>query len=455
MGSKKKNNKQEQPPRQPTRLIAAVVVAAVAAAIARSRTNPYRDLDDAAVAQAAFEALRDARPNQARAAFAEITTRDAEDSFAWSWLGRSEVALGDLEAAEAAYIRSLETLPKRLFADDDNERRTMKTRRAQLALDLERVRGRLEARHAPINSMTYRDIQRRHWREAQPGDEPLILTGFASDLSLDLIADRCGSKQVRPRRRHENSTAWAAMNEADETTISEFIHSQQKDAAVFDWPLQYCPDLLESIEVPPFAALDNVATAYGPSLFISFSAKGGGPHVDSGSTKFWQHVHAGRKEWRVLGVRDWPRLFATEDNWRRAFFRDARCSGIFGSVPTECDDGFGAAPVDLFDESALNKTTVREVWRGAALPGEVVYIPTNAPHQVRNAPDEATIAVSMNYVDGGNLEAARAASWAAPAYHPKWLARLKVHGRAVPGSRAPWYARQRIALAAGEEWVGD
>ena len=78
-----------------------------------------------------------------------------------------------------------------------------------------------------------------------------------------------------------------------------------------------------------------------------------------------------------------------------------------------------------------------------------------APHQVRNAPDEPTIAVSMNYVDGGNLEAARAAARAAPSYHPKWLARLKVHGRAVPGSRAPWYARQRIALASEEEWVGD
>ena len=106
-------------------------------------------------------------------------------------------------------------------------------------------------------------------------------------------------------------------------------------------------------------------------------------------------------------------------------------------------------------ERALNATSVREVWRGAAGPGEVVYIPMNAPHQVRNAPDAATIAVSMNYVDRGNLEAARAASWAAPAYHPKWLARLKVHGRAVPGSRAPWYARQRIALASEEEWVGD
>ena len=92
------------------------------------------------------------------------------------------------------------------------------------------------------------------------------------------------------------------MNEADETTIADFIHSEQKDAAVFDWPLQYCPDILSEIEVPPFAALENVATAYGPSLFISFSAKGGGPHVDSGSTKFWQHVHAGRKEWSAAGV---------------------------------------------------------------------------------------------------------------------------------------------------------
>ena len=85
------------------------------------------------MAKAAFEALRDARPNQARAAFAEITTRDADDSFAWSWLGRSEVALGDLDAAEAAYERALATLPKRLFDEDDNERRTMKTRRAQLS----------------------------------------------------------------------------------------------------------------------------------------------------------------------------------------------------------------------------------------------------------------------------------------------------------------------------------
>jgi len=332
MGSKKKHNKQQEPRQRPTWLIAAAAVAAVAAAIAtRSRVDPFGDLDDAAVAKAAFEALRDAQPQQARAAFAELVQRDADDSFAWSWRGRAEVALGDLEAAETSYTRSLETLPKRLFDEDDNERRTMKTRHAQLELDLERVRGRLEARTAPINSVTYHEMERRHWRDAKPDDQPLILTGFASGLSLKLIAERCGSKQVRPRRRHKNSTAWAAMNEEAETTISDFIQSQQKDAAIFDWPLQYCPDLLESIDVPPFAALDKVETAYGPSLFISFSAKGGGPHVDSGSTKFWQHVHAGRKEWSPAGV------LALRPRRRR---RDSSLAGA--SRP--CGTGRGSSP---------------------------------------------------------------------------------------------------------------
>ena len=429
-------------------------LAVVAAIAARARTGPFGGLDDAAVAAAAYEALRDAQPERARGAFAEIVRRDRDDSFAWAWMGRVQVGEGDLEKAEASFARALKALPRRLFADDANEQRTLKTRRTQLALDHARVRSRLEVQRAPTRSVTYRDIPRRHWRDATPDKEPLILTGFPSDLSLELVKERCGSEKVRPRRRSPSSTAWTAMNELEETTVGGFIDGASKNSAIFDWPLQYCPSLLESVDVPPFA--QEAVAAYGPSLFVSFAEEGGGPHVDSGSTKFWQRVHAGRKEWRVVGVRDWPRLFATDQSWRRAFFRDARCSGIFGVVPPLCDDGFGAAPVDLFDEGALNETTVREVWRGVVEAGEVMYVPVDAPHQVRNAADAPTIAVSMNYIDGGNLQAARDAAAAAPAYHPKWLARLRVRGRAVPGSRAPWYARQRIALPAEEAWVnGD
>ena len=61
MGSKKKQKQQEEPPRRPTWRVAAVAVAAVAAVVAQ-RSDPFRDLDDAAVGKAAFEALRDAEP---------------------------------------------------------------------------------------------------------------------------------------------------------------------------------------------------------------------------------------------------------------------------------------------------------------------------------------------------------------------------------------------------------
>ena len=81
MGSKKKHNKQQEPPRRPTWLIIAAAAVAAVAAVVAQRSDPFRDLDDAAVAKAAFEALRDAQPKQARAAFAELVRRDADDSF--------------------------------------------------------------------------------------------------------------------------------------------------------------------------------------------------------------------------------------------------------------------------------------------------------------------------------------------------------------------------------------
>ena len=112
------------------------------------------------------------------------------------------------------------------------------------------------------------------------------------------------------------------LHDGTTTKLSDF--EQKQSVVLFFYPKDNTPVCTSEAcsfrdAYPNFAALDAVATAYGPSLFISFSDKGGGPHVDSGSTKFWQHVHAGRKEWRVLNVRDWPRLFATDDNWRRVF----------------------------------------------------------------------------------------------------------------------------------------
>ena len=102
----------------------------------------------------------------------------------------------------------------------------------------------------------------------------------------------------------------------------------------------------------------------------------------------------------------------------------------------------------------LNATSVRGVWRGAALPGEVVYIPMNAPHQVRNAPDEPTIAVSMNYVDGGNLEAARRRHWAAPPT-TRSGSRASRFRKGRAGVAGAVVRAARIALASDGRRVGD
>ncbi|KAH8063724.1 hypothetical protein JL722_2910 [Aureococcus anophagefferens] len=199
-----------------------------------------------------------------------------------------------------------------------------------------------------------------------------------------------------------------------------------------------------AVGVPHFAA--RALTSYGPSVFVSFGGGGGGLHVDSGATHFWQHVHSGAKSYRVFEAGAWPALFPEDDDWRRAFFRDARCSGIFGEAAAALRDGGGAAPVGAFDDGAAGAA-----WAGEARAGDVVFVPANFPHQVRNA-DAVTVAVSMNYVDDTNLALVSEALLQAPAYHPKWLARLNVGGAAVagpgrPGSRRPRRgARRREAI---------
>ena len=57
MGSKKKHNKQEEQPRRSTWLIAAVVAAVAAVVATRSRSNPFRDLDDAERMDVALRAV--------------------------------------------------------------------------------------------------------------------------------------------------------------------------------------------------------------------------------------------------------------------------------------------------------------------------------------------------------------------------------------------------------------
>ena len=144
---------------------------------------------------------------------------------------------------------------------------------------------------------------------------------------------------------------------------------------VFDWPLRTstgCAALLDGLSVPSYFT-ERTVSAYGPSLFAQGNGTKCGLHVDAKSTHFWQYVWSGRKRWRIFSPATWPRLFDA-DSWQRAFFRDARCSGLFGESAVKaagCNDDFGGAAIDAFDDEALRALAVGGASAGPSAPCHV------------------------------------------------------------------------------------
>ncbi|CAK4668053.1 unnamed protein product [Aphanomyces euteiches] len=63
--------------------------------------------------------------------------------------------------------------------------------------------------------------------------------------------------------------------------------------------------------------------------------------------------------------------------------------------------------VDLFDPDLEAHPLMQHahIYEGVLEAGEVIFIPADSPHQVVNL--DMTIAVAMNFVDGGNIDAHR------------------------------------------------
>lgn len=194
-------------------------------------------------------------------------------------------------------------------------------------------------------------------------------------------------------------------------------------------------------------------------LFVQANESRCGLHVDQGSTHFWQHVASGRKVWRLFAPSAWPRLFSAVA-WERAFFRDPRCAGLFGAAAEAaagCEDAYGGAAVDAFDDAALEQLASGaelEVFEATLGAGDTLFVPANSPHQVLNRDDaegRPATAVSMNFVDASNLEEARRASLQNPDVHPRFRPRLRKGGVPVPGSQARWYERFRMPMPKPED----
>ena len=332
----------------------------------------------------------------------------------------------------------------------------------------ERPRGTV----APIRRVAYWELGQREFEEAHAElGVPVIVTGFDSlsrePWSIEHLRRECGHLTPRVAQFNPRSATWAGMHlerEAPET-FAGFLDRLAAGAGegpegagvVFDWGLRLeggCRALLRTLSIPSYFTRTIVA-GYGPGLFVQPNGTRCGLHFDTGSTHFWQWVWSGAKRWRVWRAADWPRLFEY-GMWRRAFFRDARCTGLFGERATaaaECEDGFGALLADGFDDDALELLadgSPLHFYEETLHAGELLFVPARAPHQVINVGGEPSVALSMNYVDFTNLRARERWHLENAMLHPKFRARLNKSGIAVPGSRTRWYERFRMPVMSEE-----
>lgn len=137
-----------------------------------------------------------------------------------------------------------------------------------------------------------------------------------------------------------------------------------------DWSLPtHCPRLLSDFYFPRYFTNDYLQSLssvtlqrdYWPSLFIGDDTTSSGLHTDWGSTAAWMGVLQGRKHWRIGK----PSLRAALEE----------------QVPTIDAPTEGRFRRALHDEGAVRPD---EVYEDMVVAGEVLFIPTDCPHEVQN-----------------------------------------------------------------------
>ena len=211
---------------------------------------------------------------------------------------------------------------------------------------------------------------------------PVIITDYASvyqNMTIQNILKYCGEKVVY--QATTNGSGWAGIERETEFELRELYQkiyennvgqtSASHTYGLFDWPMgRNCGELLEDhYVVPKYIAQDflqrvppNVPLMYRdswPSLFIGRNNSFGGLHIDVFGSAFWQYVIDGRKEWHIMSpVVDFPADYS--------FFAG---NGVEANVAH---------------------------YHGVVKAGELIIIPGNCPHQVKNIGN--TIAIAGNIV---------------------------------------------------------
>lgn len=216
---------------------------------------------------------------------------------------------------------------------------------------------------------------------------PAIITNYShvfQDMTEQNIIETCGTKWVsiaktrnrtkdKPGARHR----WANLDRNNggdflkniANDINKNTHAKDKSYyGIFDWPLsRNCPEVLDKYyKVPKYIAQDfmqrvpndfklNYRDSW-PSFFLGQNNSYGGLHRDVFGSAFWQFVITGKKEWNIITP-----FLKLED-------------------------------INLIEPTHTH-------YSGIVSEGEFVYVPGNAPHQVKNIGKTAALAGNLISID--------------------------------------------------------
>lgn len=209
--------------------------------------------------------------------------------------------------------------------------------------------------------------------------KPVIITNYSApfrNMTREHILNKCGHLMVRISEYNKDIHTWANLQTVRMANMKDFINSKENtsEIGIFDYPLpRMCPEMLENyFTVPKYFVQDFFQRvkeerfrykSTWPSLFFGLPDSFSGLHRDSAGAGFWQYVIEGKKEWRVLS------------SMEKITFN------FFGESKTQ-------------------------IWEGVVERGELIYIPGNCPHQVKNIGE--TLAMSGNLISKDSLESMKA-----------------------------------------------
>ncbi|GBG28170.1 Bifunctional arginine demethylase and lysyl-hydroxylase JMJD6 [Hondaea fermentalgiana] len=303
----------------------------------------------------------------------------------------------DTSILEQDIVQEQRALKAELHHARDRLARALRSKReleSRLAHARRAAEPTLSAAQARIIPMPVRDaanlsVSEFHTSFVSPGI-PVILRGldalFESFASPEAIREKCSLKGVRLKRVSDNATSWAKLERVATVDVDTFFSTLEgSDLYLHDEPIErICPELLSSFRVPAYFAEDLLQRVpswlspfwanfrdYWPSVFVSGSNSGSGLHADWCSSSAWMAVTHGQKHWRIV-----------PQHMRNLLAEDVMNPGTFHESLFLAEPQTTLPAVDIFD--------------ALVGPGDVIFIPSGAPHQVQNR--GVTVAVAMNMV---------------------------------------------------------